>query len=96
MTKREVIEWRRNKVQELLIKGYNQTRVAKEVQVSNRVISNDVYHLKLQAKESMKDQLEQRLPPEFTHCMLVLKFGRRFIGIEYFDSASRRLTQFAP
>lgn len=69
MTTAEGIEWRRNKVQELLIKGYNQTRIAKELQVSNRAISNDVYHLRLQAKEMMKDHLEHRLPLEFTHCI---------------------------
>lgn len=66
MTTREAIEWRRNKVQELLIKGYNQTRVARELKVSNRAISNDVYYLRQQAKESMKEHLEHRLPLEFT------------------------------
>lgn len=69
MTNREAMEWRRNKVQELLIKGYNQNRIAKELQVSNRAISNDVYHLRLQAKEMMKHHLEHRLPLEFTHCI---------------------------
>lgn len=69
MTTREAIEWRRNKVQELLIKGYNQSRVAKELKVSNRAISNDVYYLRQQAKEMMKEHLEHRLPLEFTHCI---------------------------
>lgn len=69
MTKREAIEWRRNKVQELLIKGYNQSMVAKELEVSNRAISNDVLYLKEQAKESMKEHLEHRLPLELTNCI---------------------------
>lgn len=69
MTTHEAIEWRRNKVQELLIKGYNQTRVARELKVSNRAISNDVYYLRQQSKEMMKEHLEHRLPLEFTHCI---------------------------
>lgn len=69
MTKHEAVLWRRNKVQELLIKGYNQTRIAKELQVSNYAISNDVKQLKYQAKESMKEHLEHRLPLEFTNCI---------------------------
>jgi len=69
MTKHEAVLWRRDKVQELLIKGYNQTRIAKELQVSTYAISNDVKQLKYQAKESMKEHLEHRLPLEFTHCI---------------------------
>jgi Trp operon repressor len=69
MTKHEAVLWRRDKVQELLIKGYNQTRIAKELQVSTYAISNDVKQLNYQAKESMKEHLEHRLPLEFTHCI---------------------------
>lgn len=70
MTKHEAVLWRRNKVQELLIKGYNQAKIAKELQVSNYAISNDIKQLKQQAKESMKEHLEHRLPLEFTHCIM--------------------------
>ncbi len=42
MTTREDIEWRRGKVEELRIKGYDQTRKAHELQVFNRAISTDV------------------------------------------------------
>jgi hypothetical protein len=69
MTTREAIEWRRNKVQELLIKGHNQTRIAKELRVSNRAISSDVFQLRQQAKEMMREHLEHRLPLEFTNCI---------------------------
>jgi hypothetical protein len=69
MTKHEAVLWRRDKVQELLNKGYNQTRIAKELQVSTYAISNDVKQLNYQAKESMKEHLEYRLPLEFTHCI---------------------------
>ncbi len=69
MTTREDIEWRRGKVEELRIKGYDQTRIAHELRVFNRAISTDVNYLRLKAKESMKELLEHRLSLEFTHCI---------------------------
>jgi len=69
LTNHEAILWRRNKVEELLIKGYNQSRIARELKVSNRAISNDVLQLRQQAKEMVKEHLEHRLPMEFNICM---------------------------
>ncbi len=67
--KRQAILWRRNKVEDLLIKGYTQTRIANELQIVESTISTDMKFLRQRAKESMKEHLEERLPMEFNTCM---------------------------
>jgi hypothetical protein len=67
--KRQAILWRRNKVQEFLIKGLNQRQIANALKISDFTISKDVQFLKAQANESMKEHLEARLPIEYQHCM---------------------------
>lgn len=67
--KRQAILWRRNKVEELLIKGYTQTRIANELQITESTISTDMKFLRQRAKESMTEHLEERLPMEFNICM---------------------------
>ncbi len=67
--KRQAIVWRRNKVQEFLIKGLNQTQISNTLKISEFTISKDVQFLKQRAKESMKEHLEVRLPIEYQYCM---------------------------
>ncbi len=66
---REAIVWRRNKVQELLINGYTQAQISRTLKMSEFTISRDVQFLRVQAKESMKEHLDERLPLEFNHCI---------------------------
>jgi transcriptional regulator len=44
------VEWRRNKVLELLSKGDSQSEIAKVLQVVLSIINRDVYFLRQQAK----------------------------------------------
>jgi hypothetical protein len=67
--KKKQIMWRRNKVQELLIKGLNQSQIANTLKVSDFTISNDVSRLRKEARDSMKEYLENHLPIEYQNCM---------------------------
>ncbi len=66
---RQAITWRRNKVQDLLIKGLNQTPIANTLKVSEYTISKDVDHLRVQARENMKEHLENVLPSGYEKCI---------------------------
>ena len=55
--KRTQIEWRRSKVQEMLVKGNNHYEIASVLQVSRPTITRDVEYLRQQAKENMKNHI---------------------------------------
>jgi DNA-binding NarL/FixJ family response regulator len=66
------IEWRRSKVHELLIKGYNQYDIADALQISQPTISRDVHFLSLKAKEEIRHHIEDRLPFEYLLVSLIV------------------------
>jgi hypothetical protein len=55
--KRTQIEWRRSKVQDLLVKGNNHYEIASVLQVSRPTITRDIEYLRQQAKENMKNHI---------------------------------------
>jgi len=69
LANRKQITWRRNKTEELLVKGHNQIQIANILQVSEATVSNDVGYLRMRAREDMESHLYDRLPQEYTHCM---------------------------
>ena len=64
------IEWRRNKVQELVVKGYNQYEIADTLKISQPTISRDLDFLKQQAQENLKTHIQNKLPEEYQNCMV--------------------------
>jgi hypothetical protein len=66
------VEWRRNKVLELLSKGDSQSDIAKVLQVDLSIISRDVYFLRQQAKTNIKRYIDERLPEEYEKCLVGL------------------------
>jgi predicted transcriptional regulator len=66
---KERLEWRRNKVQELAVKGFNQADIAKMLQISEPTISRDVDYLKQSAKQEIKKHITDRLPYEYRNCI---------------------------
>ena len=66
------VEWRRDKVLELLSKGDSQSEIAKVLQVDLSIISRDVYFLRQQAKDSIKRYIDERLPEEYEKCLVGL------------------------
>lgn len=67
--KQNQVEWRRNKVCELLVKGRSQYEIAEVLKVSQRTISNDFQFLREQARQNMQTNLQDRLPEEYQNCM---------------------------
>ena len=66
---RSQIEWRRNKVQELVVKGYNQYEIADTLKISQPTISRDLDFLKRQAQENLKTHIQNKLPEEYQRCL---------------------------
>lgn len=63
------IEWRRNKIQELLIKGHTQVQISKMLDIKEYMISRDVQFLREQARQNMQTHLQDGLPEEYENCM---------------------------
>jgi hypothetical protein len=55
--KKDKIQWCRNKVQELLVKGYNHYEIASTLQISRPTITRDIQYLSECAKQTSKDTL---------------------------------------
>jgi hypothetical protein len=66
------VEWRRNKVLELLSKGDSQSEIAKTLQVDLSIISRDVCFLRQQSKSNIKRYIDERLPEEYEKCLVGL------------------------
>jgi DNA-binding CsgD family transcriptional regulator len=62
--------WRRNKVQDLLIKGHNQYLIADILKVSQTTVSCDIDNLREQARRYMQTHLQDRLLEEYENCMV--------------------------
>ena len=67
--KRKQLIWRRNKVQELLIKGLNQRQIANSLKVSDYTVSMDISQLRKEARANIETHLQDRLPIEYQQCM---------------------------
>lgn len=63
------IEWRRNKVQELVVKGNNNYEIASILQVSRPTITRDIQYLREQAKDNIKKYIDERLSEEYEKCL---------------------------
>ena len=64
-----MVDWRRNKVQQLLVRGYSQWDVAEELQIDQSTVSRDVQYLRHQAQENLQKHIQQKLPEEYQRCL---------------------------
>jgi predicted transcriptional regulator len=62
-------EWRRNKVQQLLVRGYSQWDVAEELQIDQSTVSRDVQYLRQTAQVNLQKHIQQKLPEEYQRCL---------------------------
>jgi DNA-binding transcriptional regulator LsrR (DeoR family) len=67
--RKQIIEWRRNKVQEYLVKGYNHHEIADTLKIPRTTISRDVGYLRQEAQIQLKTHIQDRLPEEYLNCM---------------------------
>ena len=68
-TKSEQVEWRRNKIQELAVKGFRQTDIAQMLQIPRSTICKDISFLREEAVKTIKNHISDRLPYEYNKCL---------------------------
>src|SRR5918994_2728766 len=64
-----MVDWRRNKVQQLLVRGYSQWDVAEELQIDQSTVSRDIQYLKQKAQENLQKHIQEKLPEEYQRCL---------------------------
>jgi hypothetical protein len=67
------IEWRRCQVIELSSKGYNQSEIARKLQLPKWTVSRDVSYLTEQSKKNIRIYIDETLPFEYEKCLVGLK-----------------------
>jgi hypothetical protein len=72
MEQQNQIEWRRDKVQELCSKGYNQREISQVLQVGLATVNRDISYLRNQAKTTINRYIDERLPEEYEKCLVGL------------------------
>ena len=70
MNHKDKVQWRRNKVQELLVKGYNHYEIASTLQISRPTITRDVQYLRECARQNIRKYIDERLPEEYEKCLV--------------------------
>src|SRR5215207_8198547 len=69
MNQNNKIEWRRSKVRELLVKGYNHYEIATTLQIPRPTITKDIQYLRQLDRENLQTHIQERLPQEYENCM---------------------------
>lgn len=67
-----IIELRRSKVLELNSKGFNQSEIAKTLNISEPTVSRDIKSLRYQAKENIRNYIDNELPAEYDKVLVGL------------------------
>jgi hypothetical protein len=68
----EQLQWRRDKVQELCSKGYNQREISQVLQIGLATVNRDISYLRGQSKTNIKKYIDERLPEEYEKCLIGL------------------------
>jgi hypothetical protein len=63
------IEWRRNKVFELSVKGFSQADISRMLEIPKVTISRDISYLREQSKKNIKNHIEDKIPLEYSKCI---------------------------
>src|SRR5918994_1340367 len=64
-----MLEWRRNKVQQLLVRGYSQWDIADELQIDQSTVSRDIQCIRREAHENLQKHIQEKLPQEYERCL---------------------------
>jgi hypothetical protein len=67
--KGKMVDWRRNIVQQLLVRGYSQWDVAEELQIDQSTVSRDIQYLRQNAQANLQKHIQQKLPEEYQRCL---------------------------
>ena len=63
------LQWRRDKVRELSVKGLNQRQIASISKVGLTSVNEDLQYLRLQAKDNITEYVNEYLPVEYENCL---------------------------
>ena len=63
------IEWRRNKVFELSVKGFSQADISRMLEIHKVTISRDITYLREQSKKNIQEHISDKLPLEYNKCI---------------------------
>jgi predicted transcriptional regulator len=63
------LNWRRDKVRELSVKGYTQRRIAEILKISLTLVNEDLQYLRIKSKENISKYIEEYLPAEYENCL---------------------------
>lgn len=67
--KKEVIEWRRSRVLEMVSKGSTLTEIAKVIGYDVSTISRDLSFIEQEAQQNIRDYVDHKLPLEYEKCL---------------------------
>jgi len=65
-----MVEWRRNKVQELLVQGFTQWDIANDLKVDQSTISRDIDYLRQQSRQKIRKYIDETLLEEYEKCLV--------------------------
>ena len=63
------LQWRRDKVRELSVKGHTQRQIAGILKVALVTVNEDLQYLRLQAKQNITRYINEYLPAEYENCL---------------------------
>lgn len=66
---KQELNWRRDKVRELTIRGWTQRAIAEELKINVAMINHDLKFMRLQSKQNIQHYVDEYLPAEFQHCL---------------------------
>ena len=69
---KEMMEWRREKVLLITSQGFSQREIADKIKVSAATVNHDLAYLREQAKENIKQYVDEKIPEEYEKCLIGL------------------------
>ena len=68
-TEQNQIQWRRDKIFELSVKGFSQAEISRMLNIPKVTISRDVAYWREQSKKNIKEHISDKLPLEYNKCI---------------------------
>ncbi|MGB7663650.1 MAG: hypothetical protein WBL67_13030 [Nitrososphaeraceae archaeon] len=63
------LNWRRDKVRELSVRGYSQRKIAEIMKISSTLVNEDLQFLRKRAKGNITTYIDEYLPAEYENCL---------------------------
>jgi hypothetical protein len=69
---KELIAWRRNQIASLLARGADVNSISKTLQISSRLVYEDIRWIRINSSKILRNYLADTLPAELSKCLLRL------------------------